>query len=67
MSPASEGQGWNTIVFICAIQTAAAGSSMTSIGCLRPLGKVTSVSRIHSGTPFGGFFEKYCSPSTPSG
>lgn len=67
MSPARDGHGWNTMVFIWAIQTAAAGSSMTSIGCTRPLGKVTSVVRIHSGAPFGGFFEKYCSPSTPPG
>ena len=37
-SSARDGHGWNTTVFICAAQTAAAGSSMTSCGCDRALG-----------------------------
>ena len=55
------------MVFICAIQTAAAGSSITSIGCTRPLGKVTSVVRIHSGAPFGTRFWKNDFLPAPSG
>ena len=35
---ARDGQGWNTTVFICTAQTAAAGSSSTSWGWDRALG-----------------------------
>src|SRR3712207_6944933 len=51
MSAARLGHGWNTTVFICTIHTSAAGWSMTSIGCLRALGKVTGTSRMKSGLP----------------
>ena len=64
VSSARDGHAWNTRVFICPAQTAAAGSSITSIGCARALGNVTTTERIHSGAPFGGFFEKKNSPST---
>ncbi|BDZ45004.1 hypothetical protein GCM10025866_09130 [Naasia aerilata] len=64
--PGAARPGWNTTVFICTIQTRAAGSSMTSMGCERALGKTTGTSRMNSGFPFGGFFEKNMSPSTPS-
>ena len=38
---ASEAHGWNTMVFICAAHTIAAGSVRTSCGCRRPLLYVT--------------------------
>ncbi len=62
-----EGHGWNTTVFICTAHTARPVSVTTSCGCRRPLLYDHGHRLGQVGAPFGGFSEKNCSPSMPSG